>query len=585
MNPDTSAETATLPTEWLKQQQPHTGRWVGISIGLATGNGLLMILQAWLLAQIVAAVVFQDAGLQQIDHWLWMILGLFSLRAVLNWLAEQAAFRAAIRVKLHTRERLLKHLLSLGPVYLGKERTGELTTSISDGVEALEAYFARYLPAMSLMALLPLAILVVVLPLDWIAGLIMLVTAPLIPLFMILIGRGAEHLNQRQWRKLARLSAHFLDVIQGLTTLKLFNASRREIANVARISDEYRQTTMAVLRVAFLSSLALEFFATVSIAVVAVSIGFRLLWGDMDFLYGFFILLLAPEFYLPLRNMGTHYHARMEAIGAAERLLHILEIPAPAPRQFTAPVPDLQQSIIRLEQVSAVYPDGTRALREIDLDIKPGERLAVVGPSGSGKSTLANLLLGFIEPSDGQLLVGGAALQDIDPQAWRRQLAWVPQRPHLFAASVAENIRMARPDAGDVEVVLAACSAQAEGFIDKLPQGYATRIGEGGTGLSGGQAQRIALARALLRNAPLLLLDEPTANLDRDSEQLVQTALQQLATPSTLVVIAHRLNTVRTADRILLLESGQITAQGTHPQLLRESQTYRHLIEDFGEAE
>jgi ATP-binding cassette subfamily C protein CydD len=584
MNPDTSAETPALPADWLQAQRPYSGRWVTISIGLAMGNGLLLILQAWLLARSVDAVVFHAAGLQQVDHWLWMILGLFSLRALLNWLAEQAAFRAAIQVKLHIREQLLQHLLSLGPVYLGGERTGELTTSISDGVEALEAYFARYLPAMSLMALLPLTILAVVFPLDWIAGLILLLTAPLIPLFMILIGRGAERLNQRQWRKLARLSAHFLDVIQGLTTLKLFNASRREITNVARISDEYRHSTMAVLRVAFLSSLALEFFATVSIAVVAVSIGFRLLWGDMDFVYGFFILLLAPEFYLPLRNMGTHYHARMEAIGAAERLQHILDIPAPASQHASAPPPDIAQADIRLEHVSVVYPNGTRALDGIDLSIAPGERLAIVGPSGSGKSTLANLLLGFVVPSAGEVRVGELSLLDIDPEAWRRQLAWVPQRPHLFAASVAENIRMARPAASDVEVVLAACDAQAEGFIDQLPDGYATRIGDGGTGLSGGQAQRIALARALLRDAPMLLLDEPTANLDRDSERLVQTALQQLPAGRTVIVIAHRLNTVRSADRILLLQDGRITAQGSHAQLLRDSAAYRDLVADFGET-
>lgn len=579
-----SATTSAAATSWLKQQGPHTGPWVRAGIAIAFLGGLLMIAQAWLLARTVAAVVFEDAALDQVSHWLWIILGLILGRALLSWAAEQAAFRAAIAVKLHTRERLLRHLLAIGPVRLGEQRTGELVTTLSDGVEALEAYFARYLPAMTLMALLPLAILAVVFPIDWLSGLVLLGTAPLIPIFMVLIGRGAERLNQRQWRKLARLSAHFLDVIQGLTTLKLFNASRREAANVARISDEYRRSTMAVLRVAFLSSLALEFFATVSIAVVAVSIGFRLLWGEMDFLYGFFILLLAPEFYLPLRSMGTHYHARMEAIGAAERMLDILDIePSPLPNN-PAPLPDMNTEAIHFDRVSFSYPDGTQALRNISFEIAPGERLAVVGPSGSGKSTLAKLLLGLAQPGSGQVRIGNTPLRAIAPEHWREQFAWVPQRPHLFAATVAENIRMGRPGAPDLEVVLAACDAQAQGFISELPEGYATRIGDGGRGLSGGQAQRIALARALLSNAPWTVLDEPTASLDRDSEQLVQTAFQQLPAGRGLVVIAHRLNTVRKASRIVLIEAGEVTAQGTHEELLEFSDTYRRLVEDFGDA-
>lgn len=580
-NTATSSETATA---WLKEQRPHTGPWVRAGIALAFLGGLLMIAQAWLLARTIAAVVFEDAGLEQVTPWLWSILALLLGRAVLSWAAEQTAFRAAIAVKLHTRDRLLRHLLVVGPVRLGEQRTGELATTLSDGVEALEAYFARYLPAMTLMALLPLAILVVVFPMDWLSGLVLLGTAPLIPIFMVLIGRGAERLNQRQWRKLARLAAHFLDVIQGLTTLKLFNASRREAANVARIADEYRRSTMAVLRVAFLSSLALEFFATVSIAVVAVSIGFRLLWGEMDFLYGFFILLLAPEFYLPLRSMGTHYHARMEAIGAAERMLKLLDIQADPIPTNPAPLPDMKTEAIHFDRVSFDYPDGTRALRNITFDIAPGERIAVVGPSGSGKSTLAKLLLGLAQPNSGQVRVGNTQLLSIAPDEWHQQLAWVPQRPHLFATTVAENIRMARPQATDLEVVLATCDAQAQEFISELPQGYATRVGEGGRELSGGQAQRIALARALLSQAPWLVLDEPTASLDRHSEQLVQTVLQQLPAERGLVVIAHRLNTVREASRIVLLEAGEVTAQGTHEDLLRQSDTYRRLVEDFGDA-
>jgi ATP-binding cassette subfamily C protein CydD len=584
MNPATFADSASATKAWLGDRHHQSRRWLGAAVAIEFGNGLLLILQAWLLARSIDAVVFKAATLQQVAPWLWTILVLVGVRAGLGWLAEQTAFRAAIEIKLQIRDQLISHLYSLGPVRLDQERTGELTTTISDGVEALEAYFARYLPAMALMVILPLAILAVVFPVDWVAGLILVVTAPLIPLFMILIGKGAEKLNQRQWRKLARMSSHFLDVIQGLTTLKLFNASRRELANVTCISEEYRHTTMAVLRVAFLSSLALEFFATISIAIVAVSIGFRLFWGEMDFLYGFFVLLLAPEFYLPLRSMGTHYHARMEAIGAGERILKILEMKAPEEPRQPQPSPALTTATIELLDVSVTYPNGTVGLDGVSLQIHPGERIGIIGPSGAGKSTLFNLLLGFMLPTAGEIVVGETRLRDIDMQAWRRQLAWVPQRPHLFATSIAENIRLGRPDADPAAVILAACAAQAHDFIDQLPDRYATLLGDGGRSLSGGQAQRIALARAVIRDAPLWLLDEPTTYLDADSEDLVQTALADLTPGHTALVIAHRLNTVLQLDRIIMLESGKITAQGTHAQLLQQSESYRRQLDAFGDS-
>ncbi|CAG0910607.1 unnamed protein product, partial [Cyprideis torosa] len=302
------------PKEFLKTLKSDAGRYLSLAIGMGVLAGFLLIAQAWYLAQTVNAVIFEEAGLGDVKSWLIAMLAIFLLRAILIWLSEQVAFKAAANIKLNLRDRLYAHLQALGPVYLRGERAGDIANSLSDGIEALEAYFARYLPAMSLMAWVPLSIVVFVFPMDWLSGVIMLVTAPLIPLFMILIGMGAEKMNQKQWRQLARMSAHFLDMIRGLTTLKLFNASRREADTVAQMSESYRQDTMKVLRVAFLSSLTLEFFATISIAIIAVLIGFRLFWGELTFLPGFFVLLLAPEFYLPLRNMGTHYHARMEAI-------------------------------------------------------------------------------------------------------------------------------------------------------------------------------------------------------------------------------------------------------------------------------
>lgn len=583
MSVTASESSPARAAKWLRTQRTRAGAWIRLSIVLSLAAGLLLIAQAWALARTIDAVVFQEAGLAEVVRWLWVILACTLGRAVLGWLASQAAFNGAARVRQALRSQVMDHLHALGPGFLRGQRTGETVNAVSDGIEALEGYYARYLPAMSLTVLLPLAILVVVLPSDWIAGLVMLVTAPLIPLFMVLIGKGSERLNQRQWRRLARLSAHFLDVVQGLTTLKLFNASRREIATIARVSDDYRRGTMAVLRVAFLSSLTLEFFATVSIALVAVSIGFRLLWGEMAFVNGLFVLLLVPDFYLPLRNMGTHYHARMAAIGASEGLLDILDQRPPETPTGPVPPPDLRSSTIAFDGISVVYPGGVRALDGIDLSIEPGERIALVGPSGAGKSTLFQVLLGFVQPDHGQVRVGVATLAALSPDTWRRQLAWVPQRPYLVAGTVADNVRMGDRDA-DAEAVNRAIAQAGADFVFALPSGLDTPIGEGGEGLSGGQRQRIALARAFLRAAPLTLLDEPTAHLDPVSERDIQLPLERLAARTTLLVIAHRLHTVESADRIVLLRQGRIEAVGSHRQLASGSAGYRRLLADHGIA-
>jgi ATP-binding cassette subfamily C protein CydD len=568
----------------LQGWKVHAGLWLRLAVVIGLVSGGLLILQAWLLARTVDAVVFDQAVLQQVMPWLWGLLALFLVRAVLAWASEQAAFEAAVQVKLALREILYRHVQRLGPAWLSGERSGDIVNALSDGVEALEAYYARYLPAMSLMALVPLAILVFVFSHDWLSGVVMVVTAPLIPLFMILIGKGAEQRNQRQWRQLAWMSAHFLDVIQGLTTLRLFNASRREAQVIARISDDYRQGTMSVLRIAFLSSFVLEFFSTVSIAMVAVLIGFRLYWGEMDFMHGLFVLLLAPEFYLPLRNMGAQYHARMEAIGAAERIVEILNTPSVETSGNLTTVAGLRQADIRFEAVSFRYPDGRQAVQDLDLVIRPGETLALVGASGAGKTTLINLLMGFLQPQGGRILVGGTPLQDIAPEAWRRHLAWLPQKPQLFPGSVADNIRLGMPRAGSEALHQAAALAQAGDFIEALPHGWDTLVGEAGQGLSGGQVQRLALARAFLKDAPLVILDEPTANLDLESETRIYAAMRTLAAGRTLILIAHRLRTVREADRIVVLDNGRIVQTGTHAELLQSAPLYWRMLAAYSGA-
>jgi ATP-binding cassette subfamily C protein CydD len=567
-----------MSAQWLKAQKSHTGNKLKLTVLLGTLSGWLLILQAWCLAQAVSGVIFDQHSLSGVMPWLWTLLAIFSARATLAWASERAAHDAAQKVKLSLRNALYGKLRRLGPAWIGEQRTGELINTLGDGIEALEAYYARFLPAISLMAMVPLSILVFIFPIDWISGLVMLLTAPMIPLFMMLIGKGAERRNQKQWRQLARMSAHFLDTIQGLTHLKLFNASRREAEMIAAISDDYRRSTMSVLRIAFLSSFALEFFATVSIAIVAVLIGFRLFWGELDFLYGFFVLLLAPEFYLPLRNLGAHYHARMDAIGASEKMIEILQAPQPEgslgaskPQHF----PDRTE--LALRDVGFIYPDGRRALQGLDLTIQAGEQVAIVGPSGAGKSTLLNLLLGFQQPGEGSIRINAEPLSSLNTRYWRRQVAWVPQRAHLFRGTLADNIRLANPEADRASLERAARLAHAHDFILALPKGYETTVGEGGQGLSGGQIQRISLARAFLKDAPVVILDEATAHLDIESETLIQQAIEALAQGRTLIMVAHRLRTVKAMPRILVLDQGRLVEEGNHTSLMQIQGVYHRL--------
>jgi ATP-binding cassette subfamily C protein CydCD len=561
----------------------QTGLYFVITVGLGFAGGVLIVWQARTLSLMISQVFLDGLGLGQVKAALQLLLELFLLRAASAWGMEAAASAAAQHVKTSLRRQLFAHLLDLGPGFTHGERTGELVNTATEGIEALDAYFSQYLPQLALAALVPLTLLAFIFPLDWLSGLVLLLTAPLIPLFMVLIGSLAEALTRRQWQSLSRMSAYFLDVLQGLTTLKIFGRSRAQAKVIAQVSERYRQTTLGVLRVAFLSALALEMIATLSTAVVAVEIGLRLLYGRLAFEQAFFVLLLAPEFYLPLRLLGTRFHAGMAGVAAAERILSILETKRPGRSMVesqgaTALPEDLSGLEICFNEVHYTYPDGRSGLNSASFELVPGKVTALVGPSGSGKSTLASLLLRFIEPDQGQIEVNSAPLSAIPAGEWRRRVAWVPQEPYLFAGSVAENIRLARPEASQAEIEAAAKFAYAHDFIRGLPQGYDTSLGERGARLSGGQAQRIALARAFLKDAPLLILDEPTSNLDPENEALIEQATTRLLAGRTTLVIAHRLNTVARASRIIVLENGRVAEQGAPTELQARPGTYQRLL-------
>ncbi|WP_051885966.1 thiol reductant ABC exporter subunit CydD [Streptomyces hygroscopicus] len=528
--------------------------FLAASVALGLVGAGLVIAQAMLIAEIVVGPFQRGDGAGALT----LPLGLLALvalgRAVVSWLTELAAHRASAAVKSELRLRLLERAVRLGPSWLDSQRTGALTTLATRGIDALDDYFARYLPQLGLAVVVPVAVLARIVTADWISALIIVVTLPLIPLFMVLIGWATQSRMDRQWRLLSRLSGHFLDVVAGLPTLKVFGRAKAQAASIRAITADYRRATLKTLRLAFLSSFALELLATVSVALVAVDIGMRLVHGEMDLFTGLMVLVLAPEAYLPLRQVGAQYHAAAEGLAAADEVFAVLERALPSSAADGSPAPDARGAALTLDGLVVRHPGRTApSLARTSFEIRPGETVAVVGPSGAGKSTLLNAVLGFAVPDQGRVLVGGRDLASLDPESWRRQIAWVPQRPYLFAGTIAENVRLARPDADDEAVRAALRDADAHRFVSALPDGIETRLGEMGTGLSAGQRQRIALARAFLADRPVLLLDEPTANLDGETETSVVEAVRRLAEGRTVLLVVHRPALLPLADRVLRL--------------------------------
>ena len=513
----------------------------------------LVIAQAWLLADVISGAFAEGKHLDALRGTLAILLGVVLARAAVAWGRELLAVRSSARAKSQLRAALLAHVGALGPRYLSEQRTGELAVLATRGIDALDAYFSLYLPQLLLAVIVPVSVVAVVADLDWISALIIAGTLPLIPVFMALVGATTRDRVDLQLQTLQLLAGHFLDVVTGLPTLKVFGRAKAQIAAIGEVTDRYRRTAMSTLRVTFLSSGILELVATISVALVAVTMGVRLMDGHVGLRTALIVLLLAPEAYLPLRMLGANYHASTEGMSAARQAFGVLEQPA-APRGEERAVPDLTESELSVDRLTVSYPGRARpAIDGISLTIDPGEVVAITGPSGCGKSTLLAVLLGFLAGSDGSVRVGAVDLRSLDPDVWREQVSWMPQRPHLFAGSIAENIRLGRREASAVEVEQAARLAGLANVIAARPEGLNAVIGDRGAGLSVGERQRVALARAFLRDAPLLLLDEPTANLDGVTEGEVLTALRRLVQDRTAVIVAHRPALVSLADRVVEL--------------------------------
>jgi ATP-binding cassette subfamily C protein CydD len=505
-----------------------------VATGCAAGLTGLIVAQAWLVSGAVASAT-DGAGLEELALVMAAVAAAAIARAGLAYGAEAAAVRSAARAKSQLRRRLVAHVTGGPPA---QRNAGELVTLATRGLDALDDYFARYLPQLVLAVLVPVAVLVVVVRADWISAVVIAVTLPLIPLFMALVGMHTQARTNRQWRLLNRLGGHFLDVVEGLPTLALFRRAKAEAALVRKVTDQHREATMGTLRIAFLSAFVLEVLATLAVAIVAVEVGLRLMNGGLDLRTALLVLILAPEAYLPLREVGARFHASMEGIAAAEQVFTVLDGPGGAPASgggHAAGAGDL-----RFEGVGVTYPGRDHpALEGFDLTVPAGSTVLLTGPSGAGKTTLLSLLLRFVEPTRGRVTVGGRDLATLDLDAWRRELAWVPQDPHLFDDTLAGNLRLGAPDASDAQVRHAASLAELDEVVAGLPDGYETRLGERGARLSAGQRQRVALARAFLRDAPIVLLDEPTAHLDPENARAVRRAVARLVEGRTAIVVAH----------------------------------------------
>lgn len=521
---------------------------------------LTVVFQAYFLSSVITLFFPVGAEYRRLFFPLFLFSIFSIVRFSLTWFSGYAAGLSGIAVAQETRKHLSRHLSELGPTFANQERSGEIVNTVTKGTDALEPYFGQYLPALFIAFFSPLVIAVATFYADTLSGVILVVTAPLIPVFMYLIGSRAKVMADRQWHLLSYLSAHFLDTIQGLTTYKILGQSKKQVLTISEMSEEFRKACMKTLRVAFLSSFTLELIATLSIAILAVSVGIRLLYGYVDYQEALFVLIIAPEFYAPLRDLGACFHAGMEGRSSGKRITVILDS-EPGQRAQRNDRPQrkpesIEDTVLSFRNVSFSYEDRSAPILDnLSFTIPPGEKIAIIGPSGAGKSTVLDMLLKFIAPDQGAVCLGEHNLNDIDTDYWRSKLSWIPQRPHLFNCSVEENICLGNNVDSEriAEAVKIACLRE---LTASLNDGLDTVVGERGVRLSGGEIKRIAIARAVVRNTPIVVMDEPTSNIDSLCESEIMNHLNDWCRAKTVITVTHRLNTVRRADRVIHLKHG-----------------------------
>lgn len=570
--------------KWLRTQQTPIKKLLNLNILLAGISSVILVAQTWLLANLLHHLIMLHTDRDElIPHFSGLIIT-FGLRAFILWLREKIGFKCGQQLRNHIRQQILDKIHQVGPAVINNKPAGSWATLMLEQVENLHNFYARYLPQQMLSVIVPVVILIAVFPLNWAAGLVLLITAPLIPIFMILVGLAATDSSQRNMATLARLSGQFLDRLRGLETLRLFDRTSEQTEQIEQRTEDFRKTTMDVLKMAFLSSAVLEFFTSISIAIMAVYFGFSFLgqiefgaYGDtsMTLFVGFFCLILAPEFYQPLRDLGTYYHDRSAAIGAADAIVEFLEQAEITSHAKEPVIPNMQSAVeIQAENFIVLSPQGAPLTQALNFKLAAQSHTALVGQSGAGKTSLMNALLGFL-PYQGSLKINGTELNQLDLSQWRRHIAWVGQNPLLLQGTIKENLLLGEIQADNEEIEQALIQAHAKEFTNKL--GMDCEIKDGGVGVSVGQAQRLAIARALLRKGQLLLLDEPTASLDAQSENQVLQTLNKISQKQTTLMITHRIEDLKQCDQILVMQQGKIIQQG-HFNYLKEQGFFAELL-------